>query len=127
MCNSVFMNILKQIDHLCDIVLLNGFIELLDVAFHEIYELSSLTILQDEIQALLVLQRIPQFNDAGVFEATEQLLLDHRLILLLLPLQLLLLDLLHRIHLPVTILHHQKNVTIRTLTQSIFYREILRR
>ena len=93
------MQILEEIDHFCDVEESDFFGEFVDVGLDEIDKLSALTVLLHKIEGGLVLEGVAQLDDAGVLEVGEQLPLDHRLVLLLLPFQLPLLDLLQGIHL----------------------------
>ena len=84
MGNSVFVNIFKKVDYLCNVEDFYILVEFLDVGFDEIDELASLTKLKYEIETCLVLEGGAQFNDSGVFEVGKQFFFNHCLILLLL-------------------------------------------
>jgi hypothetical protein len=104
--------IFDKIDYLCNVKGFYLFVEFLDVGLDEVDELSSFAELEDKVETLLVLERGAQFNDSGVFEVGEQFSFNHRLVLLLLLLQFLLLDLLHRVCFPVAIFDDQKHISV---------------
>jgi hypothetical protein len=56
MGDSIFVNVLKQIDHLCDIEYFDVFVEFVNICFDEADELSSFAVLEYEIKALLILK-----------------------------------------------------------------------
>ena len=59
MGDSIFVNVLKQIDHLCDIEYFDVFVEFVYICFDEADELSSFAVLEYEIKALLILKWRP--------------------------------------------------------------------
>lgn len=80
------MQVLEEVDHFCDVEESDFLGEFVDVGLDEIDKLSALAVLLHKIEGGLVLEGVAQFDDAGVLEVGEQLPLDHRLVLLLLPL-----------------------------------------
>jgi len=69
MSDSILVNVLKQVDHLCDIKYFKVFVEFVDIGFDKADEFSSFAVLDYKIKALLILKWRPQFDDSRVFEA----------------------------------------------------------
>lgn len=124
MGDSVFVDVLEQVDHLRDVKYLDVLVEFVDIGFDEIDELPSLAVLEHKVEALLILEGRAQFDDSGVFEVRQEFFFDHSLILLLFSLQLLLLYLLHRVGLFIAIFDNKKNISVGSLAQSILKGEI---
>lgn len=125
MGDAVGVEVFEGVDYFCDVEEFDLFCEFGDVEFDEVDEFSALAVLLNEVEVGLVLEGVLEFVDARVLHAGEQLLLHHRLVLLLLPLQLLLLDLLHRVDLPVAVLDHHEDVAVRALPQTVLQGEVL--
>jgi len=56
MSDSILVNVLKQVDHLCDIKYFKVFVEFVDIGFDKADEFSSFAVLDYKIKALLILK-----------------------------------------------------------------------
>lgn len=93
--------------------------EFADVDLDEVDEFPTFAVFLDEVKVGLVLEGVLELDDPIVLEDTEEFLLDHCLVFLLLPLQSLLLDLLHCVDLPVAVLYSKKHIPVCSLSQSV--------
>jgi hypothetical protein len=98
MRDAIGVQILEGIDNFGNIKNLDLFSQSVDVRFDEVDELPALAVLLHEVEIGLVLESVLQFVNPRMLHRGKQLLLHHRLVLLLLTLQLFLLDLLHRVN-----------------------------
>ena len=98
MRDAIGVQILEGIDDFGNIKNLDLFGQSVDVRFDEVDELPTLAVLLHEVEIGLVLESVLQFVNSRMLHRGKQLLLHHRLVLLLLTLQLFLLDLLHRVN-----------------------------
>lgn len=125
MGNAIGMQVLEGVDDFGNVENLDLLCQLADIELDEVDELASLTVLLHEVEIGLVLEGVLQLVDARVLHGRQQLLLHHGLVLLLLPLQLLLLDLLHGVDLVVGILDHHVDVAVGPLAQLVLEGEVL--
>lgn len=124
MRDAVGVQVLQYVDDFCDIEHLKFLSKFGDVDLDEVDELSTLTVLLNEVNVGLVLKSVLEFDNAIMLQLRKQFLLHHCLVLLLLPCQLLLPYLFHRIDLAITVLRHQKHISICTLAQLVLKREV---
>ena len=125
MSYSVSVEVLEEVDDLCDVEDAGPFCQLVEVGLDETDELSALTVLLHEVQRSLVLEGVAQLNDSRVLEVGQQLSLHQRLVLLLFPLQLPLLNLLQGVGLEVAVLDDQKDVSVGALPEPVLQTEVL--
>ncbi len=76
MSNAALVTVLEQCYYLCYIEDLWLLVEFVHVGFNKIDELSSLTVLQNKVQARLVLKGVFEWYDARVLDIGQQLLLN---------------------------------------------------
>ena len=86
MSNSTAMKVLEQVYDLSDIEHSDGLVEVVNIGSDELDELPSLTVFQDEVEGLLVLEGVVELDDTRVLDGGKKFLLNHSLVLLLLPL-----------------------------------------